>query len=66
MHMLTYCSTEATDSMQTGLLVNGLCKNVLELNCTVHLTVYFKTRASKLFMAKAHARYCGLVRGLYV
>jgi hypothetical protein len=54
MHLLAYFNPEAAESIQISWRINGLCKDVLELNCTVNLTVYHKTRVSKLFMAKVH------------
>lgn len=54
MHLLACFSSEAVESMQISLRINGLRKDVLELNCTVDLRVYLKTRVSKLFMTKDH------------
>jgi len=56
MLLLAYFSPEAVESMQISWRINGLCKDVFELNCMFNLTVYLKTRVSKLFTAKSTVR----------
>ena len=60
MHLLAYFNPEAVESIQISWSINGLCKDVLELNGTVNLTVYLKTRSLSFLWQRS------TVRGLHV